>query len=341
MISRYEHPGISLNHHFLPPSDFLQVISDYLCDHYRRFFESIKNNAMKTNTISFKKMTVALLLMTSSIAVKAQDTLIYKNGDKRIVHVIETGLDEIKFRNMNDSSDVIRVLEKDQFKEIRLASHEKIEIFNDPMSARFTEKELKKINAIKFDFLGPLFNYISISYERMLQPWMNIEVEAGIIGVGIVSNTEKTSGYLLRTGTKFIKKPDFKLRGQGLSHPLNGKYIKPEIIFNQYNREILEQTTTLIPGTWQYTYQRSIKDRRYTNLSFNLTFGKQYFLASGFIIDTYAGVGYGLQLINGKKADPNTSEFDDGSDYFPYTNAFGGPEFPITFTFGVKMGMAL
>ena len=289
------------------------------------------------NFFKVSKFIVVLFFINSFVnKVNAQDTLVYQNGDKRIIYVNEIGLDEIKFRNLNDSSDVIRVIDKSELKELRLYSHEIVRFTVDPLDAKFTDKELKKTHSIKFNFLSPLFNHIAFSYESMIKPWMNLEIEAGLIGVGFSSNSDDASGGLIRAGVKFIRKPDFKIRGQKLSHPLHGKYFKPELIFNHYTKTINESFYSL---GYPYQYNQSSNNIKFTNVAINLNFGKQHYLAGGFLIDTYLGIGYGLQLINGKSESNNN--FNSYHDGFPYTHAQGNLNFPVSFTFGIRLGFAL
>lgn len=286
-----------------------------------------------------------LLTILSIGSLRAQDTLIYQNGDKRVIKMIEIGLDEVKFRNMNDSSDVVRVIEKTEVKEIRLANHETIRIATDPMDAQYSTKDLNKKQAVKINFLGPLFNQLSFSYEKVIIPWVNFEGEIGIIGVGFSTNSEDAGGYLVRGGVKFIRKPDFKIRGQKLAHPLHGKYFKPEFIFNHYSKKIsYDEAVYLGPPSYGYQYTQHEEDFNYTNVAVVLNFGKQFYLNGGVVIDTYLGIGYGTQIINGESFRKyQTDDFDEGYDIidtFPFTHAQGGPSFPISFTFGIKMGYA-
>jgi hypothetical protein len=267
---------------------------------------------------------------------QAQDTLVYQNGDKRIIYVNEIGLDEIKFRNLNDCSDVIRVIEKSEVKEIRMYSHEIVRFKIDPMEVKFTDQELRKTHALKFNFLSPMFNHIAFSYETVLKPWINLEVEAGLLGVGFSTRNDNASGGLIRTGFKFIRKPDFKLRGQKLSHPLHGKYIKPELIFNHYTKTVYESSSYY--NIFGPTIQTAT-NLGFTNIALNLNFGKQSYLGGGFLVDTYLGVGYGVQLINRKSSNKNANyNYHDG---FPFSHVQGDEDFPISFTFGIRLGFAL
>ncbi len=75
-----------------------------------------------------------------------------------------------------------------------------------------------------------------------------------------------------------------------------------------------------------------------------MNFGKQYYVKGGFLIDIYFGLGYGTQYVNGKQVkDFNNSIYQTGEDFndnFPYTHLQGGPSFPISFTFGMRFGLA-
>ncbi len=292
------------------------------------------------NTLQ-KTVAAIIVLLLAAVRLNAQDTLIYNNGDKRIVTIIEIGLDEIKFRNINDSSDVIRVVEKEEFKGIRLFSGESVLLNQQPMAARYTPKDMSKTHDIKINFLNPLYNLFSISYEQMIKPWLNAEAEVGIIGVGLTSSSSGGHGYSIRNGIKLLKRPNFKLRGQGLSHPLNGGYFMPELTFNHYTRDI--EYWDYSSGFWG-SYSSYTEKVKYTNMAFTLTFGKQHYLSAGILIDYYVSVGYNVQLINGKRAQdtPETDLNYDGGfiDYSPYNFLYGGLDFPIAFSSGIRMGFA-
>ncbi|MBP7245773.1 MAG: hypothetical protein KBA99_10790 [Bacteroidia bacterium] len=281
---------------------------------------------------------LSVLFILFACQIKAQDTLIYKNNDKRIVKLLELGIDEIKFRNLEDSSDVTRVIEKAEIKEIRLANHEIIRFNEDLMDARLSDDDQKKNQAIKLNFFAPLMNHLSFSYERMIKPWVNVEGELGVIGVGFANNEEDASGFLFRGGLKLIRRPDFQVRGQKLTHVLHGKYFKPEILYNRYSKRI-----TYDPGF--FSTAPSYTDKLdYSNLSIIMNFGKQYYVKGGFLIDLYFGLGYGAQFVNGKQVkDFNSSIYQSEEDYndnFPYTHLQGNASFPISFTFGMRFGLA-
>lgn len=284
----------------------------------------------------YKLLFCLIIILGNYNSSNAQDTLIYQNNDKRIIKLYEIGIDEIKFRNLNDSNDVIRAIEKAQIKEIRLANKEIVRFLPNPMLARFSDKELSKHRALKFNFLSPMLNHIAFSYESMLKPWINLEVEAGLLGVGVKSINENASGGLIRTGIKFIRKPDFKKRGQKLSHPLHGKYFKPEFIFNHYTETVYESSSS--NNIFGPTIRTATK-LGFTNIALSLNFGKQSYLVGGFLVDTYLGVGYGVQRIN-RKSGKNKSNYNY-YDRFPFSHVQGDEEFPISFTFGIRLGLAL
>ncbi len=288
----------------------------------------------KASIMAFLVVGLIFLVSTS----QAQDTLIYKNNDKRIIKLLELGIEEVKFRNLEDSSDVVRVIEKSEIKEIRLANKEIIKFNVDLMDARLSEVDQNKTQAIKFNFFAPLMNHLSISYERMLKPWINVEGELGVIGVGFANNEEDASGFLFRGGLKLIRRPDFQIRGQKLTHVLHGKYFKPEILFNKYSKRL-----TYNPGFLSVT--PSYTDHLdYSNFCIIMNFGKQYYVKGGFLIDLYFGLGYGVQYVNGKQVkDFNNSLYQTNEDYndnFPYTHLQGNASFPISFTFGMRLGLA-
>lgn len=291
---------------------------------------------MKTNLfpIIFRYLLITGIIFTFSGA-KAQDTLIYNDSHIRIVKLLEVGLDEIKFRELQDSSEIIRSIDREELKEIKCASKEKITILKDPMIARFTEKELKRNNAIKFAVFSPIFNNLSFSYERVIHPWLNYQGTLCLIGVGHHQENQDASGFALRNGVRFFHKPAYRQRGVGMFHPLHGKYIEFEFVFSNYTKTWVEEEEEFSWFGPSYSYEIYHK-AKFTNYVFNINFGHQYLLDSGILLDMYFGVGMGGQISNSK----TSGLYDDSEseDYTPYTHVWGGKNLPMTFTTGLRIG---
>jgi hypothetical protein len=183
--------------------------------------------------------------------------------------------------------------------------------------------ENQKRQAIKVNFLAPLTGNTTISYERLIRPSRSWEVSLGIIGLGDDINDEDPRGVFAKFGMKFIKSPDFYLKGMKYAHVLKGTYVKPEIAFSTYSYD-----------SWNYydyssSYFSSDTDRQSNwAMAFNIIVGKQYVFNDIFLLDMYFGLGYGFSENN-----------DNESYHYGFTG--GNSDTPLTVTAGLKIGILL
>jgi hypothetical protein len=178
-----------------------------------------------------------------------------------------------------------------------------------------------KKNALKVDFLSPLTGNLTFSYERSLKPARSIEGTFGIIGFGVDPNDLDPRGAFMKFGMKFIKSPDFYLRGMRYAHLLKGSYIRPEIQFGYYSR-VSDYYYDDYWGYYEYYNERQ------ENITFAmmLNIGKQWVFDNSFLVDWYVGVGYGFN-----------SNSDDYNEYH-YSFVSVSDEVPLSFTAGLKIG---
>ncbi|MCB9016845.1 MAG: hypothetical protein H6541_13735 [Lentimicrobiaceae bacterium] len=247
----------------------------------------------------------------------AQDLIMKKNNELIKCKIKEIGLDEIKYTLPEYSADVLLSVDKDDVDKIIFENGKEME-FQKTMTNPETYIDNKK-NIIKIDFLSPLTGNTTFAYERSLRPGRSMEASFGIIGLGADPGDENAGGAFVKLGYKFIKDPDFYLRGMRYAHILKGGYIKPEIAFGFFSRD-----------EWWYDYSSSYYnagEKRVNVFSgvFQLVFGKQWVFDNAFAVDVYAGVGYGF----------TTEEYFEG---YHYGYVISSEEFPISFSSGLKIG---
>jgi hypothetical protein len=183
-----------------------------------------------------------------------------------------------------------------------------------------------KKNALKLDFTSPLFGYTAISFERNLKPGRSIEATVGIIGFGLDNMNANAGGANIKFGYKFIRDPDFYLRGMRYAHILKGGYIKPELSFGVFDSDY---------ETYNYDYNsyyyNPVKHRE-TVISgaFQIVFGKQWVFDNIFLIDYSLGIGYGFSASSGNQ-----------TSIYHYGYSVGPSEFPISFSTGLRIGLLL
>lgn len=255
----------------------------------------------------------SMLLLNS--AVFAQDIIMKKNNELIKCKIKEIGLDEVKYILPEYSEDVMLSIDKDDIIKIIFENGKEME-FQQKMTNPETYSDNKK-NILKIDFLSPITGNTTFGYERSLRPGRSFEANLGIIGLGTNPDEENAGGAFVKFGYKFIKDPDFYLRGMRYAHILKGGYVKPELAFGFYSHD-----------TWNYDdYYYNHETRREDVFSgtIQLVLGKQWVFDNTFAVDIYGGVGYGF----------STSE--SGTAYH-YGYTIADSDFPIAVSGGLKIG---
>lgn len=245
-----------------------------------------------------------------------QDQIVKKDQSVIQCMVKEIGMDEIKYTLPDYSADLIFSIGKDQIIKIIFADGKEMS-FKDEMTDPENYIENRK-NAIKVDFISPLTGNTTFSYERSIKPGGSWESTLGIIGLGAESEYNNVFGLFMRFGYKFIKSPDFYLRGMRYAHILKGSYIKPEMSFGSYSYD-----DRIYDYSGYYPYTSRVERKSNTFASLMLNFGKQWVYDNSFLVDMYGGIGYGFS----------------GDDYGGYNYAMvntGG--IPLAFCAGLKIG---
>ena len=261
------------------------------------------------------QINLLLAVLLVGITAHAQDYITYINGDVKEVKVIEIGVDEIKYKNWPASiEDPVIGVEKIKVKQIRLESGQVYEFGGDA----FTDKMLytnQNKNAFKVNFLSPLAGTFYLGYERSIKPGQSFEGEIGIVGLGVDVAEVNPRGVVVRAGYKFIKTPDFHVKGMRYSHLMKGLYVKPELIFSTYSFD-----------NYYYDFVDQIDDIKRTSTTGGavlVNLGYQTVFSDVFLIDFYTGLGYG---------------FTNNVDFNAFGFYGGVSEFPVAFTGGLKIG---
>ena len=129
-----------------------------------------------------KVFILALLFTCSSQLLKAQDKIYRNNGKVVLAKVIEVGASEIKYKEYNNPDGPIYVLETDRVKKI-VYENGKVETFEDNLKDMERYAGQKR-QAIKMNFLSPLYGYFEAGYEKTTAFGRSYEFSLGIIGAG-------------------------------------------------------------------------------------------------------------------------------------------------------------
>src|SRR5665647_1776710 len=179
--------------------------------------------------------------------------------------------------------------------------------------------ESQRKNAIKVGFLSPVFGATSFTFEHSLKPGSSIEATLGIIGFGDDINAESSSGIYLKFGYKFIKSPDFYLKGIRYAHILKGAYIRPEVSFASYSA---------VPSV-NYYYNGNVvagTKESITMFAIMINTGKQWVVNDRFLFDWFIGAGYGFGNAQ------NSNAF-----HFAFLGGGSGSKFVMTS--GIRIGV--
>ena len=271
---------------------------------------------MKTQ-ITFISL-IALILFSFSLT--AQDVITKRNSEVINCKVKEIGVDVVKYTLPDYPEDVLFSVENDKILKI-VFENGKEKIFEIELENPENYLENRK-NAIKIDFISPLTGNTTLGYERSIKPGQSIEAALGIIGLGSDPNDVNPTGFFVKFGYKFIKSPDFYMRGMRYAHILKGGYIKPEIMFGNYSKDFDHYEYSGYP---YYNSTYSSERKNITSGGIMLNLGKQWVYSNAFLVDFYVGVGYGF-------------DSDDYEDNYHYGFVTVAEDVPLAFTAGLKIG---
>jgi hypothetical protein len=258
-------------------------------------------------TITF----LTVLFTAALINIQAQDQIVKRDGESIFCKVSEVGTEEVWYSLAEYDFDVQFSIYKSLVDRIHFANGKELVIDHAAAAMASTEANsadlflIQNKNAIKFQFLSPMGGTTKLSYERALRPGQTFETTIGLIGLGM-NNPDGAAGLGIIAGYKFIRSPDYYLKGMRYAHILKGGYVKPEIAFANYSvRE---------------------DNRNVTKGAIILNIGKQWIFSDVFLVDLFGGIGYGF------------SNDQTGEDW-PYFIAVGTDEVPLAFNWGFRIGI--
>jgi hypothetical protein len=248
--------------------------------------------------------------------IEAQDTLYKLNGEVIECKVVEVGADQIKYTAADFAPDVLIGINKSEVYKIVFANGAEMVIDHIKEAQQTVEMnsaqlfKIQKKKDLKVNFLSPLNAVLALTFEQSIKPGASWEATLGIVGIGF-ENPDDAFGAAISGRYKFFKSPDFYLEGMRYAHILKGIYVAPELLFAAYK------------GT---NYRIWEEDESYNRVKFAflINFGKQWVFSDIFLIDFYTGCGYGYT--------------NDNTGGFPYIFAVVSKDFPLTFSWGLRIG---
>ena len=291
-----------------------------------------------------KILYLTLIFICFCVAAFAQDKIYKKGGEILEVKITEVGSDEIKYKMFNDQDGPTYALDKDRILKVVYKNGR-----SESYQSNLKDPELyadQSKDALKVNFLSPLFGFTQLNYEHSLRPGRAYELSLGIIGLGkkqelgyrydLTSQTSTTTyrqarGLFFAGGYKYSKASDFVNRNSKYSHVLQGTYVKPELSLGVYSQNKYVNRS----GNANQTEKETVV---FSGLLINL--GKQWVLGDALLIDLYGGLGYAF--------DNRKTKQDDFNEGYNYENTVGnhfalvtGAESGLGFTGGFKVGLLI
>lgn len=178
-----------------------------------------------------------------------------------------------------------------------------------------TTPDVIKKRALKFEFFSPLYGTLNFGYEQTLSNRVNLDMGAGIIGVGFNETAEVSNGVFVRGGARLYFSPDYYTDDLKYFSDFQGGYFRPELIFSFFNFDYTDDFGVDLKG-----------DNASMGIQLNL--GKQWAIANTVSLDLWGGLGYNIN-------------FNDDSDEMPFKYAYvgGSGGVPLSFSFGFSVGV--
>lgn len=251
----------------------------------------------------------------------SQDVILKTNDEIINCKIKEIGLDEVKYTLPKYPQDVLFVIDKDEITKIIFENGEEMKFekaMNNP--ANYTDN---KKNALKIEFMSPLFGNTTFGWEHSLKPGRSVEFTFGIAGLGMDTYDENAAGVFTKFGYKFIKSPDFYLRGMRYAHLLKGSYFKPELSLGLVSMDV-SNPKLYYDAQSGYWYNTLEADRETVfAAAIQAVIGKQWIFDNAFSADIHGGIGYGFNTATRGYENTYHSGFIAVSEGFPISVSCG------------------
>ena len=158
-----------------------------------------------------------ILVLGATKTLFAQDLIIKRNGEEIKCKVTEVGSDEIKFTQPDYRQDLTFAVHKAEVDRILFGEGQELVIDHAARARESTENNsadlflMQRKNAIKAEFLSPIWAITSVSYERALKPGQSVEMTGAFVGLGF-NNFDDAAGIGFKAGYKFMRSPDYYMR---------------------------------------------------------------------------------------------------------------------------------
>ncbi len=166
-------------------------------------------------------------------------------------------------------------------------------------------------NAVKATFMSIFSGSTRLTYERALSPRTTAEITFGQIGMGYDwMNSANPVGYVMKAAYKYNLH-----RAEKISTSLDGFYVKPELLWANYDYDNKAEMTGDVPRRDHVSRWALMAEGGWQHL-----FGR-------FVVDVYVGIGFSW-------GDENTDNYYHGVMMYPSYSS------PLAVTGGCRLGYA-
>lgn len=242
-----------------------------------------------------KRILPLIAVFLLSYQLKAQkDSIFFVNGDTLVGSVLKADDDQVIFSIKNGENHRTIYSEKNEINLVVLSNGQiisysdrtrkvkRISPLQQKRLSNYTEDQHLKV--FKLNATGLIFNTIEFGKEKLLQPNQSIEGYAGLILLG--RHPFHEFGLNLRFGYKWILFKDYEKKPNHRLNPLDGFYVKPELLFSYIVINRPEES------------ERYWDEHQSTIYGFALNIGYQIVSSKGFVLDAFVGYGAGTHHQN-------------------------------------------
>ncbi len=270
------------------------------------------------------------LFLCSVVYAAAQDKVFMSSGKIIECKVLEVGIDEIKYKITTEPGATIFSVNKLDVLKIEFENGHIEEFQEDLTNPDLYENNRK--NAFKAGFLAPLFGSSEISYEHSLRPGISLEGGIGIVGLGMDQEDVRPVGTFLRFGPRFFHAPEYQTNSTRYYHVLKGAYIQPQLLFGAFTSDYFYT----INGITGPNRQKTRVITSYGSLM--MVFGRQSVFQNLFVLDSYAGIGWGYNKTNTNRVPINAYDLESNPTRTTYGVDVGESNFPFALSYGIRIG---
>lgn len=252
-----------------------------------------------------KILFTGLLFLLFHLQLKAQDTIMMKNGERYIAKILTIEQYKITYKLFADQNGPTFIVRRIYIDQIILPSGILIDSKNKSSSSNHTvtiNKIDNKKNALKWEALALSTNDLCFGYERHLAKNFSGEIKIALIGVGNynVEGYSLASGYFVKLGCKFINPRS------GNPNSNYGVYLKPEVCYTQF---------TIDNSNYKVDYRST-----YGMINLGIMIGT----FGNFAVELYGGIGIAYnQFPQSSKVNNYLYGVDNSRSYF-YSNVAVG-----------------